>query len=527
MFFLTKSIRRKLCINLGLIFVMLVTLIITSVNGLYSYRFMISELDFSINQAPRTADVVHALNSLFDPLRLPASGTPAELAQFAQYQSAEFSRQVDATQAAVEQFQNRLARMPSSLELASQDRVVQPILGGIKEDLQRLQVQAALLKDPQQRPKAAAYLVGEVADLTLRASRIPDPSMTLIPHVDDARKAYRTRFAVVLVAGISGVVLFFVVFYFGFQWIFKPVRILRDGARRIANGDTSHQVVLKSNDEMAELATVFNQVTARFNDMNRNLDRKVRDQTELLVRSERVATLGFFAAGVAHEINNPLSAITMAAESLLSRLYDALETMEPADADVVRRYLAMIEREAQRCQGITTKLLEFARGNAEDARLRTNLIPVVNEVLELVQHMSKFHDRKLVFQPDGPLYAEVNPAEIKQVLLNLIANALDATDDDGTIEVEIAARKEQVEICVRDNGIGMTPETARKVFDPFYTSRRKGHGTGLGLSICLRIVEAHGGELDVTSEGVGKGSTFRMRLPCQGRVANARTPAAA
>jgi len=181
-------------------------------------------------------------------------------------------------------------------------------------------------------------------------------------------------------------------------------------------------------------------------------------------------------------------------------------------AEITRQYLQMIQREAFRCQRITQKLLDFARGNA-DACTRHDLTAIVNDVLGVVRHMSRYGDRTIRFTRSTPCYLEINGPEIQQVVMNLVSNGLEAMESGGTMTIAITEQTDQVTLCVTDDGCGMTSEVIDNLFEPFFTQRRNGRGTGLGLSISHRIICDHGGAIEVESPGPGKGSTFRVRLP--------------
>jgi signal transduction histidine kinase len=263
-------------------------------------------------------------------------------------------------------------------------------------------------------------------------------------------------------------------------------------------------------------------MTSRFQEITRNLDLQVRERSRQLVRSERLAGIGFLAAGVAHEINNPLSAIAMASESLEGRIPKAADDAEKSDAEVCHQYLQMIQRESFRCQQITARLLNFARGETA-VRSPTELASLISEVLAMVQHMSKFRDRHIVFEPSRACYAEINGPEIKQVALNIVANALESMEPGGTLRIDLIEETDQVILSFADDGCGMTPTVIDNLFEPFFTQRKDGKGTGLGMSISHRIVSDHGGTIEVTSAGPGLGTTFRVHLPRQ--AAKAQTAA--
>ncbi len=298
---------------------------------------------------------------------------------------------------------------------------------------------------------------------------------------------------------------------YGYIWVFSPLRKLHQGALRVAQGDFNYRLQFTRQDEMKELADAFNSMTSRFQEIRGDLDRQVRERIKQLIRSERLAGIGFLAAGVAHEINNPLSAIAMAAESLAERESE-LTSSDPTETEIARQYLKMIDREAGRCQRITRKLLDFARGNGDTSAYH-DLTTIVNDVLGVLRHMSRYSDRTVRFTSTAPCVLEINGPEIQQVVMNLVSNGLEAMDAGGVMTIEITEQADQVTLSVIDDGCGMTAEVIENLFEPFFTQRRDGRGTGLGLSISHRIVADHGGTIDVESPGPGRGSTFRVKLP--------------
>ncbi|MEZ5948089.1 MAG: ATP-binding protein [Planctomycetaceae bacterium] len=280
----------------------------------------------------------------------------------------------------------------------------------------------------------------------------------------------------------------------------------------MANGDFQYRAELNSGDEMNELADVFNQITAQFYQIKQDLDRKVQEKTTALIRSERLAGVGFLASGVAHEINKPLHVISTVADSLEMQAMTVLADVPEADRETFTKYLGMIQTEAFRCQEITEKLLSFARGQ-EVSRADTDLTRLTREVVGMVSHLGKFSDRHIKVLTDEPIRAEVNAGEIKQVVLNMISNALEAMDSGGTLEIELTQMKCHAYLTFRDDGCGLTEDVQKHLFDPFFTQRKGGGGTGLGLSISHRIVQDHNGGIDAYSAGPGKGTTFRIRIP--------------
>jgi signal transduction histidine kinase len=272
-------------------------------------------------------------------------------------------------------------------------------------------------------------------------------------------------------------------------------------------------------DEFADVVAGVNCMADRFQQSEEDLQEKVRERSEQLLRSQRLANVGFLAAGVAHEINNPLSAISMAAESLEMRLYDLPDTAAPEATEVMDR-VAMIRRESRRCGEITARLLDFSRAD-RGVRIITDIAELVRDVLAMVRHLGRFSDRTIVFDCDRGITAEVSAAQIKQVILNLIANGLQATEPGGSVTIRLIEQVDSVIVSITDNGCGMDAETLQHIFDPFFSTRESGQGTGLGLSITHRIVEDHGGTVTPLSEGPGQGSTFQVRLPRRLRRASA------
>ena len=299
-----------------------------------------------------------------------------------------------------------------------------------------------------------------------------------------------------------------------YRSVMAPLQRLRQGVRSLAAGEFDRRVKPGGSREFAELADEFNRMASELASFYRQLEEKVRETSRELVRSERLASVGFLAAGVAHEINNPLNVISGYAELTLKRLR-ALDG-DPA-ADDAAKSLQIIRDEAFRCKETTEKLLSLARGG-NDAREPVSLAGVAKDVVLMTRGLKNYRDRKvdLALGEDDPLRVVANANEMKQVLLNLTINALQAVPA-GTGAVVIEGRRQGgwVEVSVADNGRGIPPESLKHVFEPFYTDKRGAGepGTGLGLSITHAIVEGHGGRITAESPGAGRGSRFTVRLP--------------
>ena len=303
--------------------------------------------------------------------------------------------------------------------------------------------------------------------------------------------------------------------------IFRPLETLVNGSRIVAAGNYDYRIQLKTEDEVAELAGALNAMTKNFQQIKTHLNSQVKIRTKEVVRSEKMASVGFLAAGVAHEINNPLASIAWSAESLETRIYDILNPASGVDAqeqlaqiDDMKKYLQRIQDEAFRCKEITSALLDFSRmGDTE--KKTANLSEIVQTVIEMVRPLSKYRDRTIDFERDATLQAQVNSQEIKQVVLNLITNALDSVAPGGHVNISLSRQNANAVLEVRDDGCGMSEEVMQHLFEPFFTRRRDGQGTGLGLSITYQIIQEHGGHITPHSAGANLGSTFTVSLPIQ------------
>jgi two-component system, NtrC family, sensor kinase len=324
---------------------------------------------------------------------------------------------------------------------------------------------------------------------------------------------------VVRVATVWAIAFVLTLLYYFRVWMFAPIRQLQAGVARVHGGDFGHPITLGSGDELQELADEFNAMTARLAAIYADLARQVNERSRQLVRSERMVSVGFLAAGVAHEINNPLASILFCSEALERRLQDVLTALAtgvgqatPADAEVLTRYLKMIQQEALRCKDITQKLLDFSR-TGERKRESTDLAGLVRGVLEVARHLPNCRGKNITFEPTGYIVAPVNGQDLKSVILNLVVNALDSMEEDGRLAISLTTSGEFAELVFADTGCGMTPDVLQNIFEPFFTRSRTGKGTGLGLFISHQIVDQHGGTIEATSPGPGFGSTFSVRVP--------------
>ncbi|MBI4268721.1 MAG: GAF domain-containing protein [Candidatus Rokubacteria bacterium] len=241
-----------------------------------------------------------------------------------------------------------------------------------------------------------------------------------------------------------------------------------------------------------------------------DVTRAKRLERQMLL-TERLTTAGRLAAGVAHELNNPLATIAGCAESLQGRLREGDLAARPELADFPR-YLGLIEEEAFRCKEITGSLLQFVR-DPGSRRAPTDVNALLLKAVELLSHQSRFAESHFVTELDPALPpVTLNEGQLRQVFLGLASNGLEAMEGCGTLTLRTRMVRGELEVELEDQGQGIPEEHLGRVFDPFFTTKVPGQGTGLGLAIAQGIVADHGGRIEVTSR-VGKGSIFRVVLP--------------
>jgi two-component system NtrC family sensor kinase len=331
--------------------------------------------------------------------------------------------------------------------------------------------------------------------------------------IKESHSPYLRSLVIVIGTSVLGSCLMVGLSRYFFVRVIHPIRDLHEGAERLSRGDFEHRMAVHSGDEMEELADAFNNMSDRLRDMYRDLAHQVNERSRQLVRSERLAGVGFLAAGVAHEINNPLASIAFCSEALEGRLTRIMSRVG-GEGETIVKHLRTIQQEAFRCKAITQRLLEFSRGG-EHHRETSDVTAIVESVLEMVRHLPNARGKTIDFNPTGQVDAWINGQEIKSVVLNLVVNALDSMDDTGSLKITLSQKAQMAELVLVDTGCGMDEEVLENLFEPFFTRSRTGKGTGLGLSISHRIISQHGGEIEASSAGRNRGSTFIVRLPQQ------------
>ncbi len=505
-------IRNKLLIGLGLLLVIVSILSLTGLSAMYAYRGLVRSLRGRASELPLATSLGQKVGDLRATLS-PTLRTKDDLQKVSVCN--DFACRFEAVREKLTEYRNQLSQNEADGD-DEQDNILDNRFEHetvCKLD-DSLQVIAELSRSGtwSDDEAVAAQLRSELDNLQELASELPSHLHERLHSLaGDVRSRYHAMFAANWIAGISATILMGLFIHLFYRWVFRPLRVLVKGSRRVAAGEFDHRITLQSHDEMAELATAMNAMTSRFQAIRDDLDHQVQIRTKQVIRGEQLASVGFLAAGVAHEINNPLASIAMCAESLESRVGDVVDLNDEQNG-VIRNYLRMIQQEAFRCKEITEKLLDFSR-LGESRRHETDLNELVQGVVEMVHHLGKYKHKRLEFQPGGPVVANINAPEIKQVVLNLITNGLDCVEDGGLLQVEVSTQGTEAELVFTDDGCGMTPEVREHLFEPFFTRKRNGQGTGLGLSIAYRILTDHQGHLEATSDGPGCGSQFRVTLP--------------
>jgi len=288
----------------------------------------------------------------------------------------------------------------------------------------------------------------------------------------------------------------------------------KEGAEEFSDADQTCAMTLATQAAMAiENASLYEALQRSYQDRKRSQD--------LLLRQEKLAALGRLAAGVAHELNNPLNNIAGCIEALLRRSQGE-ELLACQAFEEFPTFLTMAQREVDRAATIVRRLLDFAR-QREPAFAVVDLGRLIAETLAFVDQQAAVTHGRIVVEPlPKPVRVEADAQMLQQLLLNLMTNALDAIEGGGEVRIvvqlqgngpEREGHEESVELAVADNGCGIPPEHVPMIFDPFFTTKEVGKGTGLGLPICQSIVEQHGGSIVVNSAGIGQGTTVSVRLP--------------
>jgi signal transduction histidine kinase len=295
----------------------------------------------------------------------------------------------------------------------------------------------------------------------------------------------RTALAFALVSAILS--------YLMGQWVLGgPVGALTSKARRIGRGDFSSPIVLRSRDELADLAREVNAMCER-----------LVTTIEQLRHADRLATVGKLAAGVAHELGTPLNVVSARASMIASG---------SASADEAKDYAKVIGEASGRMTKIIRQLLQFARRKTL-TKTDVELGQLVRDTVDLLRSLATKRNVELeVDTGTGELHALVDAAQAQQVVTNLVVNAIQAIPNGGAVKVDVARGGDGFVLTVEDDGTGIAKQDLPRVFEPFFTTKDVGEGTGLGLAVVYGIVRDHGGRITVDSEE-GRGARFTVFLP--------------
>jgi two-component system NtrC family sensor kinase len=349
--------------------------------------------------------------------------------------------------------------------------------------------------------------------------------LDIVYSLDDIDRSMRQNVIIITVLSLGFVVVVLLsINFFVRRLVYVPLRDLESGAKRLSVGDLEQQIPVRSEDEFGELAASFNSMTAalrisrrELQEWGHTLEQKVEKRTQELrvaeaeaVRGEKLASVGLLAAGIAHELNNPLTGILTFSHLLRKKMPDGSPEAEDLD---------LVIRETRRCAAIIRRLLDFAREKAPEKKF-SDLNQIIEDTVRLVERPANL----------PPVWVDADL--IKQVVMNMLVNAQQAIEEKGDITIRSRRVPEamsagpgtkpvaMVELAIIDTGCGIPEQNLKRIFDPFFTSKELGKGTGLGLSVSHGIVSAHGGTIKVESK-VGEGSTFRVFLPVQPPSGNA------
>ncbi|HUV31016.1 MAG TPA: ATP-binding protein [Acidobacteriota bacterium] len=318
--------------------------------------------------------------------------------------------------------------------------------------------------------------------------------------------------------------------------ITNPVTELVKVTDQISHGDLSRKVEINRNDEIGHLAKTFNKMIEslkqsrdEIEQYNRTLEEKIIERTRQLeeaqaqlIQSEKMGAIGQLAAGVAHELNNPLGGILGYAQFTLEKLSKNVpEKTTTKDIASYVKYVSDIEAQARRCKTIVQNLLKFSRSSRTVDFEEIEVNRAIEETISFVEHQLRINQVELIVSlTPGIPTIQGNIGQLQQVFTNLIINAMHASEKGTAIEIvsryspAVGEFGGAVELLFIDHGHGVSAENLKKIFEPFFTTKEVGKGTGLGLSVSYGIIRDHGGEILVKSE-VSEGTTFTVVLPVQ------------
>ncbi len=379
----------------------------------------------------------------------------------------------------------------------------------IWQEYKRLQVPAPLMDDAQDyslilHGNHYAALPGQFPRFIGQGSA----GYLMVSSYEQSWAAFHQTQRVLLLFSLAGLAAGAVIVWLLVRRVTEPLRQLRDSAEAVGRGDFSRRIDIQSKDELGELAAVFNQMTGNLQKSLAQLEKTVeilRATQAQLSHSEKLSAVGEFVAGVAHELNNPLTALIGYAELL------QMSTVSDDD----RASLKCISSSAERCHKIVQSLLSFARQHPPERKV-SNVNALVDAVIEILIYDLRTNNIRVEkeLSPQLPRLL-LDPHQIQQVFLNIVNNArqaIEAHRPRGLIRITTSAAGQRVRITFQDDGPGISEENLAKIFNPFFTTKPVGKGTGLGLSLSYGIIQEHGGSISAASK-LGHGTTFIIELP--------------
>ena len=532
-----STIRKKLLVSMLVLGIVVAVLGYSSFRGVYAYRDLVTTLSSRASEMPLTTELTRSIDELRNGFQNVDIREPMEFSlpnphHFDSLKSQRhFSEKLHHVHVVLALYKSRLEKL----------NVDDSFLSDLSDEFEKSAEIAELLNTISIRHQdllesgSVSHTIQQLQDLE-RLSKLAHILPTFFSNRmasfrNDVRSGYRTWIALAWSSATLAAFLLIGLIAYARIAVIKPFKELLAGSRRVASGDFAHRIHIESRDELSELADAINLGAASFLSIQRDLNEQVRERSQEVIRNEQLASVGFLAAGVAHEINNPLASIAWSAEALESRLHRILHPVESQnertpeesapgfDLDTLRTYLRRIQDEAFRCKGITERLLDFSRLGTEQRKQSIDMNEIVGDVVDMVRHLGQFRTQKIEFQPRPmPMIAWASPQEVKQVVLNLLTNSLESLDpqrSDGCVGITLEALHDSVRLVIEDNGCGMTEEVLQHLFEPFFTRRRDGRGTGLGLPITSRIIADHGGRITPKSQGINCGTKFEVILPNQ------------
>ncbi len=362
-----------------------------------------------------------------------------------------------------------------------------------------------------------------------------------LEHVNNSiAEARHTAFFLSLVISILAIIILTLFV----RVIISPIKRMVDATTLISQGNLDQQLNISRNDEIGKLAKAFDTMVdslklsrSEIENYNKTLEEKIIDRTvELedaqaqLIQSEKLGAIGQLAAGVAHELNNPLGGILGYAQFTLEKLKKRdVDSTTQKDLNSYTKYLTDIEKQARRCKNIVQNLLRFSRSSKNTEFADVDINSVIQDTCTFVEHQLHMNQMTLKINLDDNLpNIQANAGQLQQVFTNLIINAMHASQTDSEIEVRtrfsppLGEFDGAIEISCIDTGSGIASENLKKIFEPFFTTKDVGKGTGLGLSVSYGIIKEHGGEIKVDSE-MGKGTNFTIIIPLQKSIEESDT----